>query len=123
MTAPARERAGWVGGQGDDQIIPPARSHARAGLVIPGGGVGCWKPLRGIQQMPQSDDPITPGTVWRQVKLGTEAVYEVLSVGEDVVDVTVRRAPGLAPGTRVRLSRAALEEMDPVSGSGADGAP
>jgi hypothetical protein len=61
---------------------------------------------------PRSDIPA--GSVWRQVKLGSEAVYEVITVGADTVDVVVRVAPGLARGTRVRLSRAAVEAMQRV---------
>ena len=69
--------------------------------------------------MTAPDDPIVPGSVWRQVKLGTEAVYEVVLAHAETVEVSVREAPGLAPGTRLRLSREALEAMQPY----ADGRP
>jgi hypothetical protein len=65
--------------------------------------------------MTASDDRIVPGSVWRQVKLGTAAVYEVLLAHAETVEVIVREAPGLAPGTRLRLSRAALEAMEPCA--------
>ena len=54
---------------------------------------------------------ILPGTVWRQVKLGTEAVYTVLAVDGDHVDVEVRSSPGLRPGTTVRLTVKAVAAM------------
>jgi hypothetical protein len=60
-------------------------------------------------------DDIPAGSVWRQVKLGTEAVYEVLESGASTVEVSVRVAPGLEPGTRVQLSRSAIEAMERVS--------
>lgn len=55
--------------------------------------------------------PIEPGSVWRNASLGSVAVYEVVRVDGDHVDVEVRRAPGLPAGTRVRLTRAALTAM------------
>jgi len=57
---------------------------------------------------------ILPGGVWRQVKLGTEAVYTVLAVNGDHVDVEVRSAPGLRPGTTLRLTRKAVTAMTRV---------
>jgi hypothetical protein len=57
---------------------------------------------------------ILPGSVWRQVKLGTEAVYAVLAVTGDHVEVEVRRAPGLRPGTTLRLTREAVAAMTRV---------
>jgi hypothetical protein len=58
---------------------------------------------------------ITPGSRWRQIKLGSEAVYEVIAVGDQTVEVAVHAAPGLEPGTRLRLLRESLEEMEPVT--------
>jgi hypothetical protein len=58
---------------------------------------------------------IAAGSVWRQVKLGSEAVYEVIAVDDQLVEVAVRTAPGLEPGTRLRLLRESLEGMEPVT--------
>jgi len=55
-----------------------------------------------------------PGSVWRQVVLGAEAVYEVLCVEDDHVEVSVRSAPGMRPGTRVRLTKTAIRAMERV---------
>jgi len=43
--------------------------------------------------------------------LGTEAVYRVLDERADVVLVEVVWAPGLAPGTRLELSRATVDHL------------
>jgi hypothetical protein len=51
------------------------------------------------------------GSFVRQRLLGTEAVYEVLDLGDQLVTCAVVRAPGLVPGTRVRLLNAAVREM------------
>jgi hypothetical protein len=59
-------------------------------------------------------DEIVPGSVWRQVTLGTEAVYTALAVNGDHVDVDVRSAPGLRPGTTLRLTTAAVTAMTRV---------
>ena len=54
---------------------------------------------------------IVPGSVWRQVALGSEAVYEVLAVDGDHVDVFVSSAPNLRPGMRVRFTVHAVRAM------------
>jgi predicted lipoprotein len=54
---------------------------------------------------------IVPGSVWRQVALGSEAIYKVLAVDGDHVDVSVRTGPGMRPGTRVRLTVDAVRAM------------
>jgi hypothetical protein len=54
---------------------------------------------------------IPPGSVWSQVKLGTEAVYKVLAVDGDHVEVSVRSAPGMRPGVRMRLTTQAIRGM------------
>ncbi len=54
---------------------------------------------------------IVPGSVWRQVALGSESVYEVLAVDGDHVDVSVKSAPGLRPGMCVRLTIHAVRAM------------
>jgi hypothetical protein len=61
---------------------------------------------------------IIPGSVWRQVALGSEAIYEVLAVDGDHVDVSVSRAPGMRPGTRVRLTADAVRAMVRVDDGG-----
>jgi hypothetical protein len=53
-----------------------------------------------------------PGSRWRQVKLGSEAVYEVVAEEDGLVEVIVCEAPGLAPGTRVRFTQTALAAME-----------
>jgi hypothetical protein len=58
---------------------------------------------------------IAAGSIWRQVKLGTEAIYEVVVPGEETVEVIVRSAPGLAAGTRLRLTRSSVAAMQRVS--------
>ena len=64
--------------------------------------------------MPASRAEIPPGSVWRQVMLGTEAVYTVLAVAGDRVDVEVRSAPGLRSGTTLHLTREAVTAMTRV---------
>jgi hypothetical protein len=49
--------------------------------------------------------------MWRHVALGSEAVYEVLAVDGDHVDVFVNSAPNLRPGMRVRLTVHAVRGM------------
>ncbi|MBV9818795.1 MAG: hypothetical protein JOZ07_10650 [Solirubrobacterales bacterium] len=46
-------------------------------------------------------------------KLGTRAVYRVLSFDDALVWVEVVTAPGLTPGRRLRLTRSAVEAMTP----------
>ena len=52
-----------------------------------------------------------PGTILRRRALGTEAAYRVLESVGDVVEVEVIEAPGLEPGTRVRLAARDAEAM------------
>jgi hypothetical protein len=55
------------------------------------------------------------GSLWRHRALGSVAVYEILDdQGDDVVVVAVREAPGLQPGTRLRLTADAVAEMEPL---------
>jgi hypothetical protein len=65
--------------------------------------------------MPAPRSNIRSGDVRRNVKLETEAVYEVVSVGDETVEVIVRVAPGIESGTRLRLSRESVAEMEPVA--------
>ena len=51
------------------------------------------------------------GSFVRQRLLGTDAVYEVLDRGDQLVTCEVVRAPGLIPGTRVSLLAGAVREM------------
>ena len=51
----------------------------------------------------------------RHRRLGSEAVYEIIEAGDEVVTVEVVHAPGLVRGTRVRLmstSARAMERFD-----------
>jgi hypothetical protein len=54
----------------------------------------------------------------RQRRLGSEAVYRVVDEDGRIVTAEVVRAPGLEPGTRVRLlARAvrAMERLEPLA--------
>jgi hypothetical protein len=64
---------------------------------------------------PASPDGI-PSFV-RQRMLGSDAVYEVLDDGEPLVTCEVVRAPGLRPGTRVRLLPGAVRAMAQLDAS------
>jgi hypothetical protein len=55
------------------------------------------------------DDP--RGELRRQEVLGTEAVYRIVDVQGELVEVEVVRAPGLAPGRRLRLTADAVQRM------------
>ena len=58
--------------------------------------------------------PVAPdgiGIFVRHRQLGTDAVYEVLDHVDQLVTCEVVRAPGLLPGTRVRLVASAVREM------------
>jgi hypothetical protein len=43
--------------------------------------------------------------------MGTSAVYRLEAIEDDHVRVAVVRAPGLAPGSRFRLTATAVEQM------------
>jgi hypothetical protein len=60
------------------------------------------------------DQPIVATEVRRKVLLGIEATYCVADVSEDIVIVEALRVPGLAPGTRVRMTAEAVAEMELV---------
>jgi hypothetical protein len=47
--------------------------------------------------------------------LGTEAVYRICALREDLVEVEVVRAPGLEIGLKFFFTREAVEAMEPVS--------
>jgi hypothetical protein len=84
-----------------------------------------WSLFSGIAwAMPATDSDIPAGSVWRQVKLGSESLYEVIACNDDdTVNVIVHLAPGLRPGARVRLSRASLATMQRVARATAAQAP
>ena len=44
--------------------------------------------------------------------LGSESLYKVLEQDGEIVTGEVVHAPGLEPGTRVRLRAAAMEQLD-----------
>ena len=58
--------------------------------------------------------PTAPRRFVRRSALGTEAVYELIEEGRELVTAEVVTAPGLAPGTRVRLLASAVRAMDEV---------
>jgi hypothetical protein len=57
---------------------------------------------------------VKPDQLRSRTLLGSEATYRVLSVHRRHAVVQVVDVPGLAPGTRFRLSRSAVAEMDVV---------
>jgi hypothetical protein len=65
-------------------------------------------------RVPAPDHELTIGQLRRQVLLGTEAVYRVCGLGEELVEVEVVSAPGLPSGRRFNLMREAIEQMDLV---------
>ena len=59
--------------------------------------------------------PRTPARRFvRNRMLGTEALYELLDERGELVTAEVLDAPGLAPGTRVRLLASATRAMEPI---------
>lgn len=60
------------------------------------------------------DQPIAATEVRRKVLLGVEATYCVTDVAGDTITVEVLRVPGLAPGTRVRMTADAVAQMELV---------
>jgi hypothetical protein len=64
--------------------------------------------------------PTTPGRdlrigeIRRRVQLGTEAVYRVLAVSNELAEVEVVKAPGLAPGQRFKFTVDAVCRMTVV---------
>ena len=62
----------------------------------------------------RQDHELTIGQLRRQVLLGTEALYRVCGLGEELVEVEVVSAPGLPSGRRFNLTRDAIERMDLV---------
>ncbi|MCW2982843.1 MAG: hypothetical protein JWR63_413 [Conexibacter sp.] len=58
------------------------------------------------------------GELRAQRALGSTAVYRVVDVGADHVQVEVVRAPGLTPGLMFRFSAASVDAMDVVKTTG-----
>lgn len=50
----------------------------------------------------------------RREALGSEAVYEILAIGEETATAEVVRAPGLQSGTRIQLRAAVARRMQTV---------
>jgi hypothetical protein len=65
--------------------------------------------------MGKGDREVKVASVWRHELLGSVALYEVVEDLGEIVLVVVREAPGLAAGTQLRMTRAALDEMVPVT--------
>ncbi len=61
---------------------------------------------------------IVPGSLWVQESLGSRAIYEVIADRGEHIDVSVRQAPGLLAGTRIRLTRTAVAAMQPLPKEG-----
>ncbi len=72
-----------------------------------------WRLHRGRLGFARRPD-VPAGSVWRQVKLGSESIYEVIGSDQDLVDVLVVAAPGLPRGAQLRLARAAVAEMERI---------
>jgi hypothetical protein len=62
--------------------------------------------------MSSSLGPVEPGQIRRNRLLETEAVYRVVSVADDVVEVEVVRAPGLKEGQRFSFTQEAVAAME-----------
>jgi hypothetical protein len=54
---------------------------------------------------------VEPGELRSKILLGSEAVYRVLAVEDDLVLVEVVKAPGLEPGDQFRFTLDAIREM------------
>ena len=52
------------------------------------------------------------GAFMRHSALGSEAVYEVLEAGEDILTAAVVSAPGLAAGMEIRLTARDARAME-----------
>jgi hypothetical protein len=55
---------------------------------------------------------VEPGELRRKALLRTAAVYRVVAVDGELVEVEVVEAPGLEAGERYRCTLAAVEEME-----------
>jgi hypothetical protein len=66
--------------------------------------------------MGQEPREIPPGSLWRHERLGTVAIYEVLRIDGDIVEVKVREAPGLPVDAVIRITLASLDAMVCIEG-------
>jgi hypothetical protein len=91
--------------------FPQFRGLAASGILV-GGGVaaGCVVGRR-MRRIPAA------GEVLQRRMLGSEARYRVLETAPETVDVEVLAAPGLAPGTHLRLSAATARSARRQRGS------
>ena len=86
----------------------PARRRCEPAAT---GGCNLWPRSDGTLRERRVDIPA--GSVWRQVRLGTEAIYEVVAIDGEHADVVVRTAPG----AEARRASAAHGERDRGNGS------
>jgi hypothetical protein len=56
--------------------------------------------------------PIAATEIRRKMMFGVEATYCVADVDGDLITVEALHVPGLAPGTRVRMTAKAVAEME-----------
>lgn len=56
------------------------------------------------------------GSRWRNERLGTVAIYEVVGTDGDVVEVKVLEAPGLPVDAVIRLTSTSLGAMQRIEG-------
>jgi hypothetical protein len=78
---------------------------------------GAGDPGNQLQYIGMVTKPVEPYFI-RQRMLGSEAAYRVVEEDDTLVTAEVVQAPGLVPGTRVRLlARAAraMERFDPAA--------
>lgn len=94
----------------DSPLPGPRGEHTKASFAA----APRWRIVSPPVFTDQDRPEIPPGSVWRQERLGTVAVYEVLSAVDDLVEVKVRQAPGLQAGHVLTLTRAAVQAMELV---------
>ncbi|HEX4034597.1 MAG TPA: hypothetical protein VHX66_09150 [Solirubrobacteraceae bacterium] len=58
---------------------------------------------------------LTIGARMRRSALGSEAIYEIIEAGGDIVTAAVVSAPGLPAGMEVRLSARDARAMEPLA--------
>jgi hypothetical protein len=62
--------------------------------------------------MSSSAGPVEPGQIRRKRLLDSEAVYRVVAVADDLVEVEVVRAQGLKGGQRFSFTHEAVAAME-----------
>jgi hypothetical protein len=60
---------------------------------------------------------LTIGSLMRHSALGSEAIYEIIEAGEDIVTAAVVSVPGLPSGMEVRLSARDARAMEHLVGA------